>query len=240
MSPCSLVTIIAPGIAPGIQGAILPPIFGPLPYQIALGSAGTLLSVTFGGTPAPIYSVVNANGQQQATVQVPCEVTPGNSVAVVVNVGAGNSTVNVPVQTVSPGIFMTMMSDGVMRAVITRPDGSFVSLTNPARRGEILRAYATGLGPATPPVATNSIAVAGIDSIVNAAVIVGFGVAGGGAGGTRVINARIAPDLIGVAEIPFQLPSDTATGNNVAFSIGVVPAGSNQTVYSNTTKIPVQ
>ena len=34
----------------------------------------------------------------------------------------------------SPGIFETVMSDGVRRAVVIRPDGSFVSPQNPARR----------------------------------------------------------------------------------------------------------
>jgi hypothetical protein len=55
-----------------------------------------------------------------------------------------------------------------------------------------------------------------------------------------VFDARVAPDLIGVYEIPFLMPADAATGNNVSFSIGVIPAGSSTPIYSATAKIPIQ
>jgi uncharacterized protein (TIGR03437 family) len=81
--------------------------------------------------------VTNSGGQESVSVQVPCETTPGSSVPVAVNAGGGTATVNIPVQIASPGIFETPMSDGVRRAVMVRADGSFVSLENPARRGEV-------------------------------------------------------------------------------------------------------
>jgi hypothetical protein len=55
-----------------------------------------------------------------------------------------------------------------------------------------------------------------------------------------VSTARVAPDLIGVMEIPFEVPMDAATGNNVSFSIGVIPVGSSTPIYSVTAKIPIQ
>jgi hypothetical protein len=58
--------------------------------------------------------------------------------------------------------------------------------------------------------------------------------------GVRVVGAQVAPDLIGVFEVPFQVPSDSATGNNVSLSIGVYPVGGGAPVYSVTAKIPVQ
>jgi uncharacterized protein (TIGR03437 family) len=124
--------------------------------------------------------------------------------------------------------------------VIIRPDGSFVSLTNPARRGEIVQAFATGLGVTSPTVGTNAIAIPGADAIVQGILIMGVINTIGQAEGVRVSTARVAPDLIGVFEIPFQVPSDAATGNNVSFSIGVIPVGSGTPIYSATAKIPIQ
>jgi uncharacterized protein (TIGR03437 family) len=236
ISPCSIATIIAPGLAPGIQGVVTPgSLFGALPYLLASDA------VSFNGTPAPIFNVANVSGQQQITFQVPCEVAPASSVPVMVTVGsAPPAAVNVPVLAASPGIFQTTMSDGVSRAVLVRPDGSFVSLTNPARRGEIVRAYATGLGVTSPSVGTNATAIPGADAIVQGALIMGVTNTAGQGEGVRVTSARVAPDLIGVFEIPFQVPSDAATGNNVSFSIGVIPVGSSTPIYSATAKIPIQ
>jgi uncharacterized protein (TIGR03437 family) len=236
ISPCSIATIIAPGLAPGIQGVVTPgSLFGPLPYLLASDS------VSFNGTQAPIFNVANVSGQQpQITVQVPCEVVPSSSVAVTVTVSGTSATVNVPVLAASPGIFQTIMSDGVLRAVAVRPDGSFVSLSNPARRSEIVRAYATGLGVTAPSVGTNATAIPGTDAIVQGALIMGVTNTSGQGEGVRVATARVAPDLIGVFEIPFLVPSDAATGNNVSFSIGVIPAGATTPIYSATAKLPIQ
>jgi uncharacterized protein (TIGR03437 family) len=229
LSACGIATIIASGIAPNVQGVVVPtsPI-GPLPYTLAN------VKVTFANSQAPIYNVANVNGQQQVTVQVPCDVTAGSSVPVTVSVAGGNGTINVPILPAAPGIFHTLMSDGVSRAVAVRPDGSFVSLENPARRGEVIRTYVTGLGAIAPPLATNSVPVSGTDSNVTGQVIVGvnnFGV--------RLISAKAAQNLIGIQEVTFQVPNDAVTGNNVIFSVGINAVGDTQTRYSAGTSIPI-
>jgi uncharacterized protein (TIGR03437 family) len=132
------------------------------------------------------------------------------------------------------------MSDGVSRAVIIRPDGSFVSLTNPARRGEIVQAFATGLGVTSPTVGTNATAIPGSEAIVQGLIIVGITNTAGQGEGVHVTAAQVAPDLIGVFVVSFQVPSDANTGNNVAFSIGVYPVGGAAPVYSATTTIPIE
>ena len=243
ISPCSIATIIAPGIAPNLQGVVVSDLssfgFGLLPYTLAG------VSVSFSGSQAPIYNVANMNGQQQVSVQVPCDVAPAGSVAVVVGVNGANASVNVPVLNVSPGIFQTTMEDGVVRAVIVRADGSFMSTRNPARLGEIVRAYVTGLGQTDPAITTNAISNPGADLLGKGAFVLGKVIAGitnsaGQGEGALVTGARYAPDLIGVYEVAFQIPFDAATGNNVTFSMSIIPAGS--TVVSNSlgSKIIVQ
>ena len=98
ISPCGIATITATGLDPtGAAGLFPAPVFGPLPTSM------NGISVDFNNYFAPIFSATLINGQPQLMVQVPCEVTPGASVPVTVNVGAGSVLVNVPVLAAAPG-----------------------------------------------------------------------------------------------------------------------------------------
>lgn len=228
LTPCGIGTVIAPGIAPSIQGVVTGPMVGPLPYQLAQ------VTISFNGSQAPLFNVANANGQQQATFQVPCDLIPSNSVPVSVIVGAESATVNVVVRSAGPGIFQYTDSAGLQQAVIVRPDGSYVSSTNRARAGETLRLYVTGIGQVKPAVATNAIPVSGTDSVAQGNVVVGVNNLPG-----TGISARRAPGMIGVDEIAFQLPSGVSTGNAVLY-VAVYPADNSGIQVSNTTWIPIQ
>jgi uncharacterized protein (TIGR03437 family) len=231
ISPCGMVAINTS--AATIGGSGLPPVAGPLPY--AMGTD----TVTFGSgasaLAAPIFSVSNISGQPQIVILVPCEVTPG-IVPVTVSINGAQATINVNVLPASPGIFQTVMSDGVVRAVIERPDGSFASPTNPARRGEQVTAFVTGLGAVSPQVSTNSLPIWDTPSTVNGNVIVGVNNEG-----SALVTAQLSPDMIGVYYVEFVIPSDAPQNNNVPFSIGVQPVGSSRKYYSASggSKIPV-
>jgi uncharacterized protein (TIGR03437 family) len=179
--------------------------------------------------------VGNVGGAEQLTFEVPCETAIANSVPITINVNGGNATVAFPVVAASPGIFQTAMSDGVQRAVVVRPDGTFVSLQNPARRGETVRVFATGLGATIPSMVTGSVPVPGADSLATSQIIVGVNNSG-----ARVITSRVSPSLIGVFEITFQVPSDAPTGNDVVINVAVNAVGDTQTRFSNGSKLPIQ
>jgi len=232
ISPCSLATIFGTGLATGIQGAVT--------SFLAPQSQVAGVSVQFGTVPAPILSVVNQNNLQSVTVQVPCETVPG-SVPVIVTVGGGSTTVNTNVLPISPGIFQTTMSDGKLRAVLVRPDGSYVSLQNPARIGEVIRMYATGLGQTSPPIVTDQTVPLVTDALGNltpevmpvaAQVVIGVDNAG-----VQVISAQYAYGMVGVYEVQFELQS-ADTGNNIPFAILMFQNG--QPVFGNGSAIPVQ
>jgi uncharacterized protein (TIGR03437 family) len=230
LSPCSLATVIAPGLAPGLQGMVVANYVGPLPFLLANDK------VTVGGSAAPILSVgLNGNGREQLTFQVPCDVNPGSSVPVVINVGPGSNSVNIPIQAASPGIFQTAMSDGRVRAVMLRPDGSFVSLQNPARRGENLVAFATGMGVTNPLVGTNAVAAPGAIVAPQGTVVVGMA-----GGGVPLISAQLSYDMVGLWLVTFSVPASVPTGTDVTFSISLIPSGASAPISSATTTIPVQ
>ena len=229
-SPCSLVTVFAKGLAPNLQGIVFNTnSFGPWATTLVTDT------VTVASVNAPIYSVGNVGGAEQLTFQVPCETAIANSVPITIDVNRGNATVTFPVVAASPGIFETAMSDGVSRAVVVRPDGTFVSLQNPARRGETVRVFATGLGATIPLMVTGSVPVPGADSLATGQIIVGVNNSG-----ARVITSRVSPSLIGVFEITFQVPSDAPTGNDVVLSVAVNAVGDTQTRFSNGSKLPIQ
>jgi uncharacterized protein (TIGR03437 family) len=233
ISPCSLATIFGSGLATGIQGVVgsfLEP-----PYLLAG------VSVTFSNIPAPILDVANENGQESVTVQVPCEVTPG-AVPVVVTVDGGSTPTTVNVLEYSPGIFQTVGSDGTTRAVLVRPDGSFVSLSNPAHLGEVIRMYVTGIGQTNPPLSTGQL----YDPLVNdepedldvtAQMVVGVNNAG-----VVVLSAKYLQGTLGVYEVDFQVPQNTTTTNNAPFAIAVyVPTPNGLSlVFGNPSLIPIQ
>jgi uncharacterized protein (TIGR03437 family) len=230
LSPCSLVTVIASGLAPNVQGTVLNTnAFGPWATSLATDT------VTVNSVAAPIYSVSNLAGVQQLTFQVPCETAPSTGVPITINVGGGTGTITFPVVAANPGIYDAVMSDGIRRAVALRPDGSFVSLQNPARSGEAVRIFVTGLGPAAPAMATGALPVPGADSIALGQVIVGVNNAG-----TPVYTARFSPNLIGVYEVTFLVPSNAPTGNDVVLSVAVNAPGDSVTHFSNGSKLPIQ
>jgi uncharacterized protein (TIGR03437 family) len=200
-------------------------IIGPLQTTLAG------VSVTFNNVAAPIYYVLNSNGKEQVTVQVPFEVQPG-SVSVVINgAGGGSATVNATVKAFAPGGFTTTYGNQTV-GVAQRPDGSYVSPTNPARRTENIRFYVTGLGQVTPATATGQAGVPG--QKVNAPIVVALNNSG-----VPLISAEYAPGLVGVYAVTLQVPIDAATGPAQLFAMIVYDSQNNQ-YWLQTVPIPIQ
>jgi uncharacterized protein (TIGR03437 family) len=154
-------------------------------------------------------------------VQVPFELQPGTANVTVTIPGGGSTTVpNVPIQAVSPGIF-TMLDplNNQSLAVATRPDGSYVSSVNPARRGEVVRVYATGLGQTSPGTATNRGGAPG--QRVAASLVVGVNNAG-----ARLVSAELLPGVVGVYVVAIEIPVDTpaSAASVIAIGVDVAPA----------------
>jgi uncharacterized protein (TIGR03437 family) len=107
-----------------------------------------------------------------------------------------------------------------------------VSPTNPAQRGENIQVYVTGLGQATPAIATGAAGVAN-QSVVSPLLI------GLNNGGVPLISAVYGPGLIGVYVITLQVPADTQTGPYQP--LGVIAYDSaNNLYFAQPTYIPIE
>jgi uncharacterized protein (TIGR03437 family) len=209
LTPCGIATVTAPNLVPGLTTTLFGNTFvGPL--QTALGG----LDISVNGVAAPLFWVMNGG----AAFQMPCETQPGNA-TVVVRVSGSTATVTVPVTQYQPGIFDTTFN-GQRYAVLVHQNGSYVTLDNPAHLGEQITMFATGLGTVTPSTGTNRIGTGG--QAVDAPVIVGVNNAG-----VRVISATYVPGSIGVYQVTFEVPSDTATGTRLNLALALADSTGN-------------
>jgi uncharacterized protein (TIGR03437 family) len=145
-APGSIGTIFCTGLS--VTGIVSAPGVPP-PFSLSD------VTVTVGGSPAPLFAVAALGGYQQINFQVPHETqvnvgTTGDTaeVAISQNGVQGKATANLAPQlgdffrvgTTQYGIFQHSA------------DYSLVTTTNPAKRGETIVAYATGLEPPVPSV----------------------------------------------------------------------------------------
>jgi uncharacterized protein (TIGR03437 family) len=228
VAPGAIVSIQGQSLTPGIVGVVTPnTIIGPLPYTLAGAS------VTFNGIPAPIFSVSNLNGIQQITVQVPYEVAGSTSATVnITTPGNGSGTATVALQTYAPGVFSTNAFGVQNETVALRPDGSYVSPSNPARRGENIIIFVTGAGQTVPASGTNLAGVPG-QNLVNRMAVGLYNA------GVPLVAAQTVVGLVGVAAVTMNIPANTVPAAQVPVGFIVYDAAGNP-YFAGGSVMPVQ
>ncbi|MCX6629700.1 MAG: hypothetical protein NTW28_18945 [Candidatus Solibacter sp.] len=200
-------------------------------FAFPLPASSSGVKITFtpaaggSGTDAYLVYLYNQGGVNQLAAVLPSSVAPGNY-----NVTVTNGTTSAPfaVQVLQRKLgLITADSSGSGLAVIqnyisaaqldidrftTFASGGFTF--SPSRPGQILIAWATGMGPVT---GGDNTASPGFDfnaSGVTVRVLVG------GVSITPLYAGR-APGLAGADQINFQLPSNIPTGCTVSFQVSV-------------------
>jgi uncharacterized protein (TIGR03437 family) len=136
---------IAPGEFVNIYGTGLPArnmVVPPFPTNLN----GVQLFIN--NTPAPLFFVTATN----VYGVVPYSLTGPTATIVLDNNGTRSNTITVPVAATSPGV-ASLPQNGLGAGAITHANGTVVSTSSPASRGETVVIYLTGLGAVTPPVA---------------------------------------------------------------------------------------
>jgi uncharacterized protein (TIGR03437 family) len=205
--PGGLATVFVSGI-PGLQGVVQAAGL-PLPSELAG------VSVTVGVLTAPLLAVADMPGVgQQINLQVPSEL-PGDITAadIVVRVGHPSPARPDDIFASQSQVSWATMGTGVFTAdghtgIFQHADYSLVTSSNPARRGEPLVLYATGLGAVTPAVASGTAAPVSPLSYVQQ--VPELSVDGNVA---QVLFAGLTPTLAGLYQMNFVVPQQARSGS---------------------------
>jgi uncharacterized protein (TIGR03437 family) len=189
-----------------------------LPLPTELGGVTVLVD----GVPAPLFDVTST----QITFQVPWRLLAKTqaTVAVVVN-GFTSNAVTVMPAPFAPAIFTTNSQGTGQGAVLFNGSAVLVDSSNPARAGNLINIYATGLGGTIASVADGT---AGSGSVMAAniptATIGGIGAKVGFAGiagfvGLYQINVTIPEGVPSGSAVPLVLTIGSVASNTVTIAI---------------------
>jgi uncharacterized protein (TIGR03437 family) len=223
IAPGSLASLYGSGLAPGGQRAVR----WPLPTQM------NAVSVKVNSIPAPLLFV----SPEQINFLLPFETRAPLSL-VVTYAGSDSAPAQANPDNFrsdsAPAIF-TVTAEGQAAAVIAGTGliagAARDSLSRPARRGEVLELYCTGLGQVSNPPAAGSPAPADPPAVTSGTTIVTVGSAR-----AEVLFSGLAPGFAGLYQINTRIPADAPAGNRVPVSIKVNETG----LPSNTAAIAIQ
>ena len=210
ISPGEVISLYGSGFTSVTQPQTAPG----LPFPNTLGG----VQVTISGTAAPIYLV----SPTQINAVVPYSTPSDGSIAniqVSFN-GAASNTVQVYTGLTSPGVF-TVPSGGVGYGAILHADYSLVSSSSPAKQGETVQLFLTGLGAVTPAVTAGTAAPSTSKTV--APVQIFLDDANGNSTSATVQYQGLAPGLGGLYQVNFTVPSGltlNATGST-SFTVEV-------------------
>lgn len=193
VAPGAIISIFGTNLGNSTESAVT------LPLPQSLGGA----SVVIGNRAAPLLFV----SPTQINAQVPFELSGTNSPPLVVNLNGTSSTpITVPLAAAAPGIFTTTQN-GTGRGAILHANGTPINPSNPARRGEIVLLYATGLGTVTPTVTSGTQALSSPTSstrITPSVTIADMD--------ASVSFSGLAPGFVGLYQLNLQVPDEAPAG----------------------------
>ena len=188
----------------------------PLPLQ--LGGAQVLVN----GQAVPLISV-KADAPQQINAIMPASISGAKTSIVVNNGGRQTNSVDVTLAGEAPGIF-TADSSGTGAGVIVHSDNvTPVSPSAPAKRGETIVIYATGLGVTTPLVGDGVAAPSSPPATINAPVTVLIG--GKPAG---VVFGGLVAGFAGLYQLNVVIPPDAPSGSTVPVALSTAESFNQQ------------
>ncbi len=233
--PGSIGTVFCTGLA---VNRLVTSTMIPLPLELAG------VTVTVGGVPAPLFAVADLGGYQQINFQVPlkADFRSDGSVDVAVVQGGTQAVATAKYNYyLQPGAFFRI--GGTRYGVFQHSgDYSLVTEANPARPGETIIAYLTGLPTATTPPSDGHPAPASPLSVVsqyNTADMIsqlslqvgGIGVYdpppinGDSTGMNPIPFIGLVPGAVGLYQINFSLPQNIPSGDHEVVLVATHCAG---------------
>jgi uncharacterized protein (TIGR03437 family) len=181
-------------------------------------------SLIVNNQPVALFAVDNVNGQQQYNFQVPWEVASGPNVTIAAsNDDTSSASITVPVLTAQPGIFNYSTGGNIFGAIL-HANFQLANTTDPAKPGETVLIYCTGLGAVSSPPADGEPGK-GQPTIATPTVTIG---------GTKAIVSfsGLAPGFVGLYQINAEVPGTLKAGNQAVI---VEVSGT----FSNSVLLPI-
>jgi uncharacterized protein (TIGR03437 family) len=159
---------------------------------------GTGVQVLINHIPTNIYYV----SPTQVNVLAPVSLATGPATIQLVNNGLAGPAIDIVLDQVAPAMFQ-LNGNLVLAAHL---DGTVITPEAPARRGEVVVIYATGLGTTVPPAIPNRLptGAAGIARLAEFAVWLN----GEAVPADRILYAGISPPYAGLFQINLRIPED--------------------------------
>jgi uncharacterized protein (TIGR03437 family) len=213
VSPGEILSLYGSGLAANTVGP------ASAPFPNALGN----VSVTIDGKAAPVYYV----SPGQLNVVVPYGVHEDGSL-LPIQVTNNGVTSNVAFEysgSTSPGIF-TVPAGGIgAGAIFHSSNFSLVSASNPAKAGEAVSIFVTGLGDVSPVIAAgNAAPIKPLSNVVDGFLNVRIdGLS------ARIQYAGLAPTLGGIYQVNVFVPATVNTGSARSLEISTIDGDNIQT-----------
>ena len=216
-------------LAPGSLGSLFglaivtaPAAATTVPLPMTLGG----LTLTVGGIPAPLLYV----SATQVNFQVPWNVQAGPVDVIATVNGTALTKLATTIAPIDPGVFS--LQYGVGQGIATNLDGTLVApagsipglVTRPAKTGDTIIVYATGLGAVSPSIGTGA---APGDILRNTSVKAQVLIGGKSA---DVPFSGLSPQFVGVNQLNVVVPSGAA---------GVVPLQINSGGVLSTNQVTI-
>jgi uncharacterized protein (TIGR03437 family) len=192
VSPGELVTIFGTNLAPSemMSAAV------PLPSNL------NGVRVEVNGVGAPVLYV----SPSQVSFLIPFATRSVASIKVINN-GIVSNTVTSWVRSTTPGLF-TIPTGGVAAAAAAHLNGTLVTETNPARVGETVQLYVSGLGTVNPAIADGAAGPSDTFSMTNDRIAVYID-----RQPAKVTYAGLAPTQVGIYQLNVVVPPGTHSGS---------------------------
>lgn len=172
----------------------------PLPQE--LGSVQVYLA----GSPVLLYYV----SPEQINFLIPADLRPGEMNLFVARDGNAGPQAQIVLHDVGPGLFYS--EPGVV--IATHSDGSLITTSHPARPGETVAVYATGLGPLEPganiSIPWPIIDLASFHILLNGAALPG----------PSILSVCSVPYTPGLYRATFKLPKPVSPNPQIRVTVG--------------------
>jgi uncharacterized protein (TIGR03437 family) len=206
LAPNTIATIYGKNLAYGTQTLTLGDKRGDLPTALP----GSGVRILVGGLLANPFYV----SPTQINFLVPPNLLPGATNVQIVTDSSAGPLISVQLAAASPALFQL----DPQNAVATRADGSVITPAAPAKPGDVVVLYATGLGQTTPPIGYCELpwSAAWLQQAGNFRVVLD----GVPLDQSAILYAGVAPFFAGLYQVNVILPVSTGVNPEVRIGLG--------------------